>query len=90
MDSKSSLDEFQAKLDAGESKTVDELNLPPIWNEVTHLYKLVNLIGEGSYGTVVKGHCRSTDTPVAIKLVHNFTKFEYDCVKLIREVQIMK
>ena len=77
-------------MDAGESKTVDELNLPPIWNEVTHLYKLVSLIGEGSYGTVVKGYCRSTETPVAIKLVASFTKFEYDCVKLIREIQIMK
>ena len=69
-----------------ESKTVNELNLPPIWNDVTHLYKLLSFIGEGSYGTVIKGYCRNTETPVAIKLVSNFTKYEYDCVKLIREI----
>lgn len=57
---------------------------------MTHLYKLLSYIGEGSYGTVIKGYCRNTETPVAIKLVQNFTKYEYDCVKLIREVQIMK
>lgn len=89
-DVSSSLDSFQFQCDMSDSKTVNELNLPKIWTEVTGLYKLLSYIGEGSYGMVIKGHCRRTETPVAIKLVQNFTKYDYDCVKLIREIQLMK
>ena len=52
-----------------DSKTVTELNLPKIWTEVTGLYKLISYVGEGSYGVVIKGYCRITETPVAIKLI---------------------
>jgi len=64
--------------------------LPSIWNEVTKVYKLTSFMGEGSYGTVIKGECRVTKLPVAIKLVNKFTKWEYDCVKVIRELKIMR
>lgn len=86
----SSLDSYQFRCDMSDSKTVTELNLPKIWTEVTGLYKLVSFVGEGSYGIVIKGHCRRTETPVAIKLIQNFTKYDYDCVKLIREIQLMR
>lgn len=36
------------------------------------------------------GVCRRTDTPVAIKLMQNFSKNDYECVKLLREIQLMK
>jgi len=83
-------DDNQRNVDINYNKTVKELDLPPIWCEVTHNYKLICFMGEGSYGTVIKGYCRTTNAPVAIKLVQNFSKWEYDCVKIIREIQIMK
>ena len=76
--------------DLSDHGTVKELDLPEIWCEVTHLYKLQSWAGEGAYGTVIKGYCRLSGTPVAIKLVQKFTKWEYDCVKIIREIQILK
>lgn len=86
----SSLDSYQHKCDLSDSNTVQELNLPKIWTEVIGLYKLVSFVGEGSYGVVIKGFCRRTKTPVAIKLIQNYTKFDYECVKLIREIQLMR
>ena len=47
-------------------------------------------MGEGSYGTVIKGFCRNSGVQVAIKLIKNFTRYDYDCVKLVREIQLMK
>jgi len=46
--------------------------------------------GEGSYGVVARGTCKITGQAVAIKLVKDFSKWEYDCVKAIREIQLMR
>jgi serine/threonine protein kinase len=43
--------------------------LTKIWEDVKKDYKLIGVIGEGSYGTVVKGKSRATDQYVAIKLI---------------------
>jgi serine/threonine protein kinase len=64
--------------------------LPSIWKNVTNQYNLESIIGEGSYGVVAKGYCKVTGQAVAIKLVKDFSKWEYDCVKAIREIQIMR
>jgi serine/threonine protein kinase len=46
------------------------------------------LLGQGSYGEVVKAKCKATEELVAIKYVSDFDN-EYDCVKAIREIKIM-
>ena len=73
-----------------QSRSVNEMSLDPAWEKVCGHYKLVSYLGEGSYGQVLLGVCRRTDTPVAIKLMQNFSKNDYECVKLIREIQLMK
>ena len=82
----SSLDDYQKLDDQRDDKTIEELKLPSIWKEVTGLYKLQCWMGEGSYGTVIKGLCRNSGVQVAIKLIKGFTKYDYDCVKLVREI----
>ena len=49
-----------------------------------------SFIGKGSYGTVQKGKCRVTGRPVALKIIENRSDIEYDCIKLLREIQLMK
>ena len=66
------------------------MKLDSVWDKIYSHYKLVSYIGEGSYGQVILGVCRRTETPVAIKLMQNFSKNDYDCVKLLREIQLMK
>lgn len=38
----------------------------------------------------MEGKCRVSKRVVAIKLISNFSLYEYDCVKVIREIQIMR
>lgn len=52
-----------------QTRSVNEMCLDPAWEKVCGHYKLVSYLGEGSYGQVIMGVCRRTDTPVAIKLM---------------------
>ena len=63
-----------------------ELGLKKIWMNVIKDYELVQHLGQGSFGLVVEGKCRVSQRPVAIKLISNFSQYEYDCVKVIREI----
>lgn len=38
---------------------------------------------------MIKANCKSTGQDVAIKLIKDFQKYDYDCCKVIREIQIM-
>ena len=38
----------------------------------------------------MKGVCKTTGQHVAIKYIHGFSKWDYDCVKVIREIQLMR
>lgn len=38
----------------------------------------------------MKGVCKSTGQHVAIKYIHGFSQWDYDCVKVIREIQILR
>lgn len=65
-------------------------SLTDVWADIEKNYKMGKAIGTGSYGTVMKATCLTTGRKVAIKHMNGFSKYEYDCVKVIREIQIMK
>lgn len=48
------------------------------------------MIGKGSYGCVSKGKCLKTGELVAIKIVENHDNTEYDIIKVIREILILR
>lgn len=50
----------------------------------------MKLIGQGTYGTVVKGYCLKTKKFVAIKRIADFDDWEYCMGQVIREVGLMK
>lgn len=54
-------------------------------------YKLTEHLGKGSYGMVCKGVCLKTNKEVAIKIMNTGqTKMEYDVIKTLREIQLLK
>ena len=71
-------------------KIRDVVELSEEWNSVTATYKIKKLLGEGSYGQVVLGKDRKTRKKVAIKYIKDYDQHEYDCVKILREIQILK
>ena len=75
------------------SDPVDNLggaDLPRAWHLIAKSYTLDGVLGQGSYGTVMKGVCKVTGQQVAIKYINGFSKWDYDCVKVIREIQILR
>lgn len=38
----------------------------------------------------MRAACKTTGQEVAIKMIKNFKKYEYELVKVIREIKIMK
>ena len=69
-----------------DTSILKELNLPAVWTDVLPHYKLTRKIGSGTYGTVVGASCKVTGEKVAIKHIKDFSLYEYDCCKLIREI----
>ena len=67
-----------------------DFNLTPAWTDILKQYKIIELAGEGSYGKVYKAMCLKTDEIVAIKHIIGFKEHDYDCVKLVREIQILR
>ena len=53
-------------------------------------YSIDSLLGKGAYGQVVAATCQISGERVAIKYMTDFMDCEYSCVKVIREIQIMK
>ena len=51
---------------------------------------MMSIIGKGSYGCVSKAKCRITGQFVAVKIMESHTDTEYDTIKILREVLIMK
>lgn len=61
-----------------------------VWEAVKKSYKLSSIIGQGAYGTVRKGICLKSGHSVAIKHISGFSKSIYDCIHLLREIQLMR
>ena len=51
---------------------------------------MISVIGKGEYGCVSKGKCLKTGDLVAIKIVENHDNTEYDIIKVIREILILR
>ena len=60
------------------------------WSSLKQDYKLVKHVGEGSFGAVFLGQYRLTKKMVAIKMIKDFTEYEYATIKVAREILIMK
>ena len=52
-------------------------------------YQVLEVIGIGSYGTVSKAKCLESGKVVALKIMKNQPKMEYEVIKLLREIQLM-
>ena len=59
-------------------------------NAIEEKYFFTDLIGKGSYGSVSKGKCKKTGRVVALKVIEGQKNTEYDTIKLVREIQLMK
>ena len=57
---------------------------------ITQKYEIFDVIGKGTFGFVTQGKCLTTKKPVALKVMINQVKSDYDCIRLIREIQIMR
>ena len=53
-------------------------------------YEFMKLIGVGSYGEVVQARHRKTDKIVAIKLIKDIIKSDYETKKIVWEVSILR
>ena len=62
------------------------VSLSPIWKTALNDYEFIKLIGVGSYGEVVHAKHRASGKEVAIKKVNGFRKYEYEMVKVLREI----
>jgi serine/threonine protein kinase len=81
------VEHFEAKV---EKKKQRCLNLGPKWAEISKDYTPLKVIGQGSYGQVVRATCNTTGNKVAIKFIEHVDENEYNCVKTIREIQILR
>jgi serine/threonine protein kinase len=55
-------------------------------NAIDKKYKVIEMIGRGSYGCVSKAKEISTGRIVALKVMKNQTLTEYELIKLLREI----
>lgn len=57
--------------------------------EVGSDYKIIRLIGAGSYGSVVEATHVPTNTRVAIKRMEDIFADNEDCKKMVREIKLL-
>lgn len=53
-------------------------------------YDIKSIIGKGSYGCVTKAKCKRTGRDVALKVMQQQSQTEYEIIKLLREIQILR
>ena len=72
------------------SKVTKEVPQKSIWAVVEKSYEIFEQIGQGGYGTVMKGKHITSGNLVAIKHMTNFCESKYCSLKVLREVSIMR
>ena len=66
------------------------MELHPHWSEIKHDYKILQVIGHGTFGQVVKAKIRQTGEYVAIKLISNCFQNESIARQICREIMLMR
>ena len=88
------LDEYKTedtlKNSCPDQKPPKDKKIPKVWNHVKKDYKLQKKLGSGSYGQVIRAVHLPSQRTVAIKLIENIFKDDYEAKKMIREIQIMR
>ena len=81
-------DRYVSKQSVTEASVEDRntKKLSSIWKGVQDQYRLLELLGEGSFGQVVKAQHILTGKMYAIKLVTKVFKDEFTARKILREI----
>ena len=64
--------------------------MDPLWKTIRNEYKLIEEMGQGSYGQVIKALHRQSKQIVAIKLMKNIFIDTYQARKTLREIKILR
>lgn len=64
--------------------------MDPLWKNLKGEYKLLEEMGQGSYGFVVKAMHKQTKQIVGIKLMKNIFGDVYQARKTLREIKILR
>lgn len=64
--------------------------MPKLVKMISQKYNILESIGKGSYGEVFKGVCLNSGRLVALKVLQRQCKTEYDTIKLVREIKLLK
>ena len=73
-----------------QTTTTDVTKEAQIWDELQSTYEIIESLGKGAYGTVVKAKSLKTGQVVAIKLIQDIQKDAYMMRKVIRELFILR
>ena len=65
-------------------------SLVPIWNNASKDYKLLEILGKGSFGIVVRARHRYTQQMVAIKLIDKISNTPYQMRQILREIFLLR
>lgn len=68
----------------------DTPQLSKEWSLIAQDYELMEELGSGSFGSVIKARHIKSNTNVAIKLLKNQFQDTYQAKKLISEIQVMR
>ena len=71
-------------------QNINNFELGPEWLQVLDFYEIDDEISEGSFGKVYKCKSKKTGLKVAIKHITNFVDNKYECLKVFREISILK
>ena len=72
------------------SNDKDKEKLSSHWKVIKEEYKLLDVLGEGTFGKVIKARVRTTGNLVAIKFIKaDFTSINH-LRNLVRELQILR
>ena len=61
-----------------------------IWSVIKTEYKILKVLGTGTFGKVVKANQISTDKTVAIKMISCDFENLYNLKKVLREISILR